>query len=111
MEVVAAAAALGVVKPVTTHTIAPTKEPGVPMASFKSGAVNVGVTVPPNELPPLVHVAEGELAVQEVKPVTVIKAAFVAVVPVNAMVMEVAVETGLLGKETEAEVNAAPNMG
>ena len=108
---VAAAAALGVVKPVTMHTIAPTAEPGVPMTSFKLGEVYVGVIVPPNEAPSLVHVAVGLLTVKEAKPDTVITAAAVAVAPVNAMVMEVeAVETGLLGKETEAAVNAAANM-
>ncbi len=109
MEVAAAAAALGVVKPATMHTIAPTAEPGLPMASSKLGVLYVGVTVPPNETPSLVHVAEPLLRVKEVKPVTVILVAAVAVTPVNEMVTEVEeVEMTLAEKAMEAEVNAPP---
>jgi hypothetical protein len=110
VELVAAAAELGVVRPETTHTTAAFKATGVSRASFKLGEEYVGVIVPMS-VPALVHVAVG-VPVKEAKPCTVITAAAVDVAPVNAMVMEVeAVETGLLGKETEAAVNAAPNMG
>ncbi len=107
-------AELGVVKPVTTHTIAPTAEPGAPMASFKLGEVYVGVTVPPNALlsAVLVHDAVAlPLRVKEAKPDTVITAADVAVVPVNPMVTVEETEMRLAEKAMEAAVNAAPNMG
>jgi hypothetical protein len=104
VEVVAAAAALGVARPETTHTTAAFKGRGLPSSIFKWGEVYVAVIVPEMALPALVHVAVGVLAEKEVKPVTVITSAAVAVAPVNPTVMEVAVEMRSLENATEAEV-------
>jgi len=92
VEVVAAAAALGFVRPVTTHEIAPaaaSKARGVAKTIFKLGLEYDGVIVPvmgvPG-LPPLVHVAVGVVPVKEAKPVTVIDATAVDDAPVNPTV-------------------------
>jgi hypothetical protein len=102
VEVVAAAAATGVVRPVTTHTTAaPDKSRGVPRTICKLGEEYVAVIVPEMAVPALVHVAVGLLPVKEVKPVTVITAAAVADdAPVNPRVMEEAAETILLENST-----------
>ena len=110
VEVVAAAAALGVVKPATTHTTVPFKSRGVPRTSFKLGVEYVAVIVPEMEVPALVHVAVGLLPVKEAKPVNVITAAAVDDAPVNPRVTEVAVEMTLLENETEADVKAPANI-
>jgi hypothetical protein len=110
VEVVAAAAALGVVRPSTMHTTAAFKATGLPRTICKLGEEYVAVIVPEMILPALVHVAVGLLPVKEVKPVTVIMAAAVVADPaVNLKVMEVAVETRFLANETEAEVKAPAN--
>ncbi len=114
VEVVAAAAALGVERPVTMHTTAAFKATGVPRMICKLGEEYVAVIVPEMAVPALVHVAVGLLPVKEVKPVTVITAAAknspVGDAPVNPTVMEEAVEMRLLENETEAEVKAPANM-
>ena len=108
VEVVAAAAALGVVKPVTMHSTAAFKVRGVPKTIFKLGVEYVGVIVPEMEtvasmwrrlgIVPvsLVHVAERLPPVKEVKPDKVTTAATVDDAPVNLRVMEEAVEMTLL---------------
>ena len=103
VEVVAAAAALGVARPVTTHTTAEVdKSRGVPKTICKLGEEYVAVIVPEMAAPALVHVAVGLLPVKEGKPVTVITAVGVVDAPVNPTVMEVAVPMTLLENETEA---------
>ncbi len=58
VEAVAAAPALGVVRPVTMHTTtAAFKARGVPKTIFKLGEEYVGVISPEMEVPALVHVA------------------------------------------------------
>jgi len=110
VEVVAAAPALGVVRPETTHTTAAAlKARGVPMTSFKLGEEYVAVIVPMSTVA-LVHVAVRLLPVKEVKPDNVITAADVDDAPVNPRVMVEAVETRLLENATEAEVKAPANM-
>ncbi len=106
VEVVAAAAALGVARPETTHTTAAFKATGVPRTSFTLGEEYVAVIAPEMALPALVHVAVGLLPVKEVKPVKVITSAAVADAPVNPTVMEEAVDMTLLANATEAEVKA-----
>ena len=103
MEVVAAAAALGVVRPATTHTTAASKATVVVRASFKLGVEYVAVIVPMSMVA-LVHIAERLLPVKVAKPVTVITAAAVADAPVNPRVMEEVVEMTLLEKVIEAPI-------
>ena len=91
MEVVAAAAALGVVRPATTHTTAASKATVVVRASFKLGVEYVAVIVPMSMVA-LVHIAERLLPVKVAKPVTVITAAAVADDPENLKVTEVTVD-------------------
>ena len=114
VEVVAAAAALGFVRPVTTHEIAPaaaSKARGVAKTIFKSGVVYDGVIVPGMVVPglPLVHVAVG-VPVKEAKPVTVIDATAVDDAPVNPTVTVEAVAMTLDEKAMEAELKAPANM-
>ena len=109
LEVVAAAAALGVVRPAMTHTTAAFKARGLPSSILKLGEEYVVVIVPGIIVPALVHVVEGKLPLKLAKPVTVITAAAVADAPVNPRVMEEAVEMTLLENETEAEVKAPAN--
>jgi len=110
VEVVAAAAALGVVRPETMHTTAAFKATGVARTSFTLGETYVTVIVPEMAAPALVHVAVGLLLVKEVTPVKVITAAAVADAPVNPTVMVEAVAMRLLANATEAEVKAPANM-
>jgi hypothetical protein len=107
---VAAAAALGVVRPVTMHTTAAFKARGVPKTIFKLGVEYVAVIPPEMEVPVLVHVALRVVLVKEVKPVKVITSATVDDAPVNPRVTVEAVETRLLENATEAEVKAPANM-
>ena len=109
VEVVAAAAAPGVVKPVTMHTTAAFKARGVLKTIFKLGEEYVGVIVPVMEVPALVHVAVRLLPVKEVKPDKVTTAAVVADAPVNLRVTVEAVDMTLLENATEAEVKAPAN--
>ena len=101
VEVVAAAAALGVVRPETTHTTAAFKATGVARTSFTLGEEYVTVIVPEMAVPALVHVAVGLLPVKEVKPVKVITSATVADAPVYPTVMVEAVEMRSLENVTE----------
>ena len=110
VEVVAAAAALGVVRPETTHTTAAFKATGVARTSFTLGEEYVAVIVPGMAAPALVHVAVGLLPVKEVKPVTVITCTAVADAPVNPTVMVEAVEMTLLENATEADVKTPANI-
>jgi hypothetical protein len=91
VEVVAAAAALGVVRPETTHTTAAFKATGVARTIFTLGVRYVTVIVPAMALAALVHVAVGLLAEKEIKPVTVITSAKTEDAPENPRVMEVVV--------------------
>ena len=110
VELVAAAPALGVVRPETAHnTAAALNARGVPMTSFKLGVEYVAVIAPMSTVA-LVHVAVRVLPVKEVKPDNVITAAAVVEAPVNPRVMVEAVETRLLENATEAEDKAPANM-
>jgi hypothetical protein len=100
VEVVAAAAALGVVRPETTHTTAAFKATGLARTSFTLGEEYVAVIVPVMAMPALVHDAVRLLPMKEVKPVKVITSATVADAPVNPTVMVETVEMTLLGNET-----------
>jgi hypothetical protein len=107
VEVVAAAAALGVVRPETTHTIpeaVESKARADAKTISKLGVVYDGVIVPEmvlGEVPPLVHVAVG-VPVKEAKSVTTIFATSVADPPVNPTVTVEAVAMTLDEKTMEA---------